>query len=100
MTSHRLARFAAAAVAASLFTLAHAASADKVELVCPDRSVRNADIALVASAANWRVSSDEMLMLREHARSACAAGLTVATLRAPRRQGDEGEQLAAADAAH
>ena len=81
MKTYRLAFPAAICLAA--IASAHANDVERVALVCPDRSLRMADIELAANAAHWKPSQDQSVQMLERARSVCAVGLSVVTLRAP-----------------
>jgi hypothetical protein len=72
-------------VAMCLTTIAsaHARDIEKVNLACPDRPLRVADINLAAKAAHWNLSPVQSVRLLEHARSVCAVGLTTVALLAP-----------------
>ena len=84
MNLRRYAFLLVAGIATAMSARAHEGpAAGKIGLVCPDRSVRTSDIELAARAAYWRVSPGQTLQMREHARSVCAANLSVATLLAP-----------------
>ena len=49
--------------------------ADKVVLICPDRSPRTADIELAVKAGLLRASEPIKRQMLERTRSVCAAGL-------------------------
>lgn len=84
MNARAFAHLIAVGFAVSNFAHANDAGAiGRVALVCPDRSLRTADIELAAQAARWSLSPTATQQMLERARSMCAAGLTAATLTAP-----------------
>jgi hypothetical protein len=92
MNLRRYAFFVVAGIATTMSAQANEGpAAGKIALICPGRSVRNADIEMAAKAANWRISPEQALRMREHARSVCAANLSIATLLAPEDFGGDRE---------
>lgn len=84
MNAYRLAVIAfASACATSAPALEPEPAATQVQLVCPDRSPRMADISLAMAAARYPATEAQRNRMLERARSVCAAGLSVVSLIPP-----------------
>jgi hypothetical protein len=55
----------------------------QIQLVCPDRSPRMADISLAVSRGHYQATQAERNRMLERVRSVCAAGLSVVSLIPP-----------------
>lgn len=84
MNARQFAAIALASIAAASSAQAlESRSGAQIQLVCPDRSPRMSDISLAVSRGQYRATQAERNRMLEHARSVCAAGLSVVSLIPP-----------------
>jgi hypothetical protein len=83
MNAYRLAVIAFAFAGAASAPALEPEPATQIQLVCPDRSPRMADISLAMAAGHYLATEAERNRMLERARSVCAAGLSVVSLIPP-----------------